>query len=193
MTLATPRTVARQVPLSMEFPRQEYWSGLSFPSPGDLPNPEVKLTSPPLAGRFFTTEPPGKSPNAGYLSIILNAGLVLSKHINTCGHEQLYLFSSVPWKFQIVVQQLSAIPQGWFLNREMAGAQTLCDTCNYRSTKTPFISAYYNRRKKVQIIAHINLLMKIFTILICFPTLCPSLPIFTDSYMHQSDSFLKMS
>ena len=44
----------------MGFPRQEYWSGLPFPSPGDLPNPEIKPTSPASAGRFFTTEPPGK-------------------------------------------------------------------------------------------------------------------------------------
>ena len=52
------RTVACQAPLSMGFPRQEYWSGLSFPSPGDLPHPGIKpmsLESPPLAGRFFTT------------------------------------------------------------------------------------------------------------------------------------------
>ena len=54
----TPWTVARQAPLSMGFPRQEYWSGLPFPSPGDLSNPGVKpevLISPALAGRFFTT------------------------------------------------------------------------------------------------------------------------------------------
>ena len=44
----------------MEFLRQEYWSGLSFPSPGDLPNPGFKPRSPALASRFFTTEPPGK-------------------------------------------------------------------------------------------------------------------------------------
>ena len=46
--------------LSMEFPRQEYWSGLPFPSPGDLPDPGIKLESPVLAGRFFTTELSGK-------------------------------------------------------------------------------------------------------------------------------------
>jgi len=45
----------------MEFPRQEYWSGLPFLSPGDLPHPEIKLTSPALAGGFFTAEPLGKS------------------------------------------------------------------------------------------------------------------------------------
>ena len=48
----------------MEFSRQEYWSGLPFPSPGDhfLPNWGIKPTSPALAGGFFTTEPPGKTP-----------------------------------------------------------------------------------------------------------------------------------
>ena len=59
-SLATPRTVAHQSPLSVEFSRQEYCSGLPFPSPGDLPDPGIKPASPALAGRFFTTEPPGK-------------------------------------------------------------------------------------------------------------------------------------
>ena len=45
--------------LSMEFSRQEYWSGLPFPSPGDLPSLGIELVSPALAGRFFTTVPPG--------------------------------------------------------------------------------------------------------------------------------------
>ena len=40
--------------------RQEYWSGLLFPSPGNLPDPGIKPASPPLAGRSFTTEPPGR-------------------------------------------------------------------------------------------------------------------------------------
>ena len=57
---ATPRTVARQAPRSMGFFRQEYWCGLPFPPPGDLPSPGIKPASPVLAGRFFTTEPPGK-------------------------------------------------------------------------------------------------------------------------------------
>ena len=52
-------TVALQAPLSMGFPWQEYWHGLSFPSPGDLPNPGIEPISPVLAGRFFTIEPPG--------------------------------------------------------------------------------------------------------------------------------------
>ena len=52
--------VACQAPLFMEFSRQEYWSRLPFPPPGDLPNSGIKPVSPALAGGFFTTEPPGK-------------------------------------------------------------------------------------------------------------------------------------
>ena len=61
---ATPWTVVCQASLSMEFSRQEYWSGVPCPPPGDLPHPGIEptsLMSPALAGRFFTTEPPGKS------------------------------------------------------------------------------------------------------------------------------------
>ena len=59
----TPWTVAHQTPLSVGFTRQEYWSGVPLPPPGDLPNPGLEPASPvspALAGRFFTTEPPGK-------------------------------------------------------------------------------------------------------------------------------------
>ena len=55
-----PWTVARRAPLSMGFPRQEYWSGLPFPSAEDLLYPGIKLVPPALASKFFTTEPPGK-------------------------------------------------------------------------------------------------------------------------------------
>ena len=53
---ATPWSIACQAPLCMEFSRQECWSGLSFPSPGDLPDQGVKPMSPALADGFFTTE-----------------------------------------------------------------------------------------------------------------------------------------
>ena len=56
----TPWTVAHKAPMSMGFPRQQYWNGLPFPSPEGLPDPGIEPTSPALAGRFFTTEPPGK-------------------------------------------------------------------------------------------------------------------------------------
>ena len=57
LTLVTPLTVARQAPLSIEFPRQEYWSGLPCPLPGDLPDPGIEpmsLMPPALAGGFLT-------------------------------------------------------------------------------------------------------------------------------------------
>ena len=57
---AIPWTVAYQAPLSMEFSRQEYWSGLPFPSPGDLPNPGIEPRSPALQADTLLSEPPGK-------------------------------------------------------------------------------------------------------------------------------------
>ena len=59
-TFAAPWTVALQAPQSLAFPRQEYWSGLPFPSPGDLSDPGMESESPVLAGRIFTAESPGK-------------------------------------------------------------------------------------------------------------------------------------
>ena len=54
---ATPWTVHYQIPLSMEFSRQEYWSGLPFPSPGDLPNPGIEPKSPALQADTLPSEP----------------------------------------------------------------------------------------------------------------------------------------
>ena len=56
----TPSTVACQAPLSMKFSRQEYWSGLPFPSPGDLPNQGVEPMSHALQADALPSEPPGK-------------------------------------------------------------------------------------------------------------------------------------
>ena len=60
LTLVTPWTVTCQAPLSMGLPRQEYWGGLPFPSPGHFPNSGIEPASLALEGIFFTTEPPGK-------------------------------------------------------------------------------------------------------------------------------------
>ena len=63
--LVTLWTVAPQAPLSLGFSRQEYWSGLPFPSPGDLPDPGIEpesLMFPALAGRFFTTSATCEAP-----------------------------------------------------------------------------------------------------------------------------------
>ena len=67
---ATPRAIARQVPLSMELSRREYWSWLLFPPLRDLPNPGIEPASPALAGRFVTTVPPGKAQMLHKLNLI---------------------------------------------------------------------------------------------------------------------------
>ena len=59
-TLCNPMTVARQAPLSMGFSRKEYWTGLSCPSPGGLPDPGIKPRSPALQADFLPSEPQGK-------------------------------------------------------------------------------------------------------------------------------------
>ena len=57
---ATPWTVACQAPLSIELSSQEYWSGLPFPSPGDLPDPGIELWAPSLQADSLPSEPPRK-------------------------------------------------------------------------------------------------------------------------------------
>ena len=77
-----PWAVARQAPLSMGFPRQEYWSGLPFRIPGGLLDPGIKpksLASPALAGGFFTTAPPGK-PYSGEIHVPLRKSSGITVH-----------------------------------------------------------------------------------------------------------------
>ena len=69
----TPWTVAYQAPRSMGFSRQEYWSWLPFPSPGDLPNPGIETGSPALQTDALLSEPPGKS----YLNMLLKSTFIL--------------------------------------------------------------------------------------------------------------------
>ena len=81
-----------QAPLFMEFSRLEYWSELPFPTPGDLPNPGIEpasLVSPVLAGRFFTTEPPGKP-----TTIWIDSANIILRRINQTqrAHALLVLF-----------------------------------------------------------------------------------------------------
>ena len=73
---ATPWTVAYQAPLSMGFSRQEYWSGLPFPSPGDLLDPGIEPGSPSLQADALTSEPPGK-PRSGKWNVV-NFRLILT-------------------------------------------------------------------------------------------------------------------
>ena len=77
---ATPWTVTCQAPLSMGFFRQEYWNGLPFPSPGNLPDAGIEPISPVLVGGFFTTEPLGKPTYTRYLA--QNRFSILAEWIN---------------------------------------------------------------------------------------------------------------
>ena len=70
LTLVTPWTVVCQAPLSMGFSRQEYWSGLPFPSPGDLPDPGIEPGSPSLQEDSLLTNLPGYSLYLKYTVII---------------------------------------------------------------------------------------------------------------------------
>jgi len=83
---ATPWTVAYEVPPFTEFSRQEYWSGLPFPSPGDLPDPGIELGSPALQTGAFTVWATGKPPKINWTSI---------KHSYTHGERSLVGCS--PW------------------------------------------------------------------------------------------------
>ena len=71
-----PWTIAYQAPQSMEFSRQEYWSGWPFPSPGDLPNPGIEPGFPALQADALPSEPPGK-PRLAYIGACLGIGLYL--------------------------------------------------------------------------------------------------------------------
>ena len=76
----TPWTAAHQAPQSMGFSKQEYWSGLPFPSPGDLPNPGIEPGSPALEANTLTSEPPGKPQSSGFpLVVILISGNICRK------------------------------------------------------------------------------------------------------------------
>ena len=77
----TPWTVARQAPLSMGFSRQEYWSGLPFPSPGNLPNPGVEPGSPALQADALPSEPPGRNSESHSKFPVLGGGMQAAREV----------------------------------------------------------------------------------------------------------------
>ena len=80
---ATPWTVAHQAPPSMGFTRQEYWSGLPFPSPGDRPNPGIEPSSPALQADALTSELPGKHLNPDWFWQIIPLKHFAKSHLNS--------------------------------------------------------------------------------------------------------------
>ena len=79
---ATPWAIAYQTPPSMAFSRQEYWSGLPFPSPRDLPDPGIEPRSPALQADSLPSLPPGKPKNIGVGSLSLLQGNFLTQESN---------------------------------------------------------------------------------------------------------------
>ena len=97
---ATPWTVAYQAPPSMGFSRQECWSGLPFPSPGDLPDPGIKPGSPALQADALLSEPPGKHSNKVIFLQIIHGVKDLTLWTITHHHVGLLLwefFFSMEW------------------------------------------------------------------------------------------------
>ena len=78
-SLGAPWTAAHQVPLSMGFPRKEYWSGLPFPSPGNLPDPGIEPGSHALQADSLPSEPPGELQDTGVGSLSLLQGIILTE------------------------------------------------------------------------------------------------------------------
>ena len=114
----TPWTVACQTLLSMEFPRQEYWSGLPLPPPGDLPNggQDPRPLFPASAGRFLTTEPPG-TPVCIYTHMhiacvyfICFSGSFYSTYSWKSRHYKTLLWVTLSWQ---ALQRQSVTGSGW--------------------------------------------------------------------------------
>ena len=82
---ATTGTVAYKAPLSMEFSRQEYWSGLPLPSPGDLPDPGIKRGSPALQADSSLSEPPGKPQDCRIVWGFSGSSVVRTRRLHCCG------------------------------------------------------------------------------------------------------------
>ena len=89
---ATPWTVAHQPPPSMEISRQEYWSGLPFPSPGDVPNPGIEPMSPTLQADTLAPEPPGKPS-----SVHMRESFIFSTYESLVRYIYLQNTSPIPW------------------------------------------------------------------------------------------------
>ena len=91
--LEMQRTVARQAPKSMRFPREEYYIGLPFPSPGDFPDPGIESRSPALQADSLLSEPPGKTlledPVLLEVSILMNGTLVFEGTISNYSRNEL--------------------------------------------------------------------------------------------------------
>ena len=139
---ATPWTVAYQAPPSMGFSRQEFWSGLPFPSPGDLPNRGIEPRSPTLEADALTSEPPGKP-----INVILNGkklkAFLLNSGIRHSCLLSLFLFNIVLEVLAIAIRQekeMQNLPGGPIVKNLPSNAQDI-DLIPDRGMKIPHINS----------------------------------------------------
>ena len=130
----TPRTVAYQASPFIKLPRQKYWSGLLFSSPGDLPDPGIEPVSPALVGELFTTEPPGGSSEVHYCyCLVAKSCLTLSNPVDCSpsgssvhGISPQEYWSGLPFPFpgdlpDLEIKPLSPALAGRFFTAETPG------------------------------------------------------------------------
>ena len=139
--LVTPWTAAHQAPPSMGFSRQEYWSGLPFPTSGDLPDPEIEslsLASPSLAGGFFTTAPPGLSGECPEMPIFLWNLVVLTIPVWYCILFFLLVWGALPFNHPGFTMEIS-IPSPsvivFFAFQVMDITWSFCQQSSFSSNK----------------------------------------------------------
>ena len=159
LTPATPRTAARQAPPSVGFPRQEYWSGLPFPSPGNNPDPEIELLTPALTDRFFATEPPGQQMplNCVYCHI-RHHWLVESRNPEFTRTHSSFIIAGVSWtqktpKWGIMQLPTKAEPSFLPWSKTCTSSESLWKICSYQASPSHTEpNGYFQRKveKKVQ-------------------------------------------
>ena len=103
-SFATQWTVAHQAPLSMEFSRQEYWSGLPCPPAGDLPDPGIEPVNPALADGFFTSEPHGKPLRLSFVQLLSRVQLFATPW--TAAHQASLSFTISKSLLELVSSEL---------------------------------------------------------------------------------------
>ena len=122
LTLANPWTVPCQAPLSLGFPRQEYWSGLPFLSPGDLPNPGIELVSPALAGGFSYCWVTWEAPYRGWFWVVKLKSLfkMISILLDFRTHHQSFHFMT--YQFKSLIESIIRS----FIKGYMGGVLSAC-------------------------------------------------------------------
>ena len=130
----TPRTVARQAPLSMGFSRQGYWHELPFRPPGDLPNPGIELIYPATAGGLLTTEPQGKSTRETLCVTCTQKWIYVPVESK---QEDVYLYQRISFK-----EGPTSALRHWYMNNKAIFSWNSHDPTYTENSPTCEISSY---------------------------------------------------